>query len=854
MCNLIVENMGKTIWIIVIFAVLMPDLSFANEKTGSQIFRENNLVSQTPELATEWLNEGNIVSQNTKPDTATPVLVTGVRLNSTERGLEVILETPNGQKLQPVMSEAGTTLIANIPNAILVLSGNKEFHADNPSNDITSITVTQTAISTIRISIAGKDALPIASIKPESSGLVLSLVPNLDPEEEVTVTVLGDQQQGYQVPNASTATRTDTPIRDIPQSIQVIPQEIIRDQRVTTIRDAVRNVSGVIEGDTFGGNLDSFLIRGFSATILRNGFRGRSFGQFAAETTLNEVTNLERIEVLKGPASVLYGNAEPGGIINLVTKQPLREPYYAVDLQIGSFGFIKPSIDLSGPLTEDRSLRYRLNATYQSAAGFRQPFEQNSQRFFISPTLSWDISDRTNLTLDFAYLNDKRPFDQGIVAFGNSIANIPYSRNLGEPNDIFRVEQFSIGYRLEHRFDDNLKIRNAFTYLQARNFDYKVQPNDLDESTSLLPRDFDSNNDLSVNYGLQTDLNAKFNTGSIQHNLLVGFDLNRQTTNGTNRGLATGTAPAINIFNPIYLGKPPLSEFTTLNRDNYGKVDTLGIFFQDQIAIWDNLKLLIGGRFDLISLKNEDRLSNTVTTQDDSAFTPRVGLVYQPIPPVSLYASYGQSFNPNFARDANNNFLQPERGNQIEVGLKADLNPKLSLNLAGYWLTKTNIATTDPGNVNASIAIGEIQSQGIELDIAGEISPGWNVIASYANTNSKVTKSNDYPIGLRTALVPDNTFSLWTTYELQSGDLKGLGFGLGVYYFAERPGDFNNSYTLPSFLRTDATIFYKHNNWRFAINIKNLFNEKYIESVAYGRSRITPGDPFTIVGSLAIEF
>ncbi len=548
----------------------------------------------------------------------------------------------------------------------------------------------------------------------------------------------------------------------------------------------------------------------------------------------------------------MYGNAEPGGIINLVSKQPLAEPYYSAELQVGNFGFVRPTVDISGPFTEDRSVRYRLNATYQNSDSFRRPFDQNFQRFFISPVLTWDISDQTNLTFELAYLNDRRPFDQGIVAFGDGIADIPFSRNLGEPDDIFDVEQLNLGFQLKHRFNKNLQLRTAFNYLRSNNFDYKVQPGDLDESTGVLPREFDSNSDIANSYGLQTELQADFNTGSVQHKLLFGLDLTRQTTDGTNRGIPVGTP--INIFDPIYLGKPGLSEFTTLFRDNFGAANTIGVFFQDQISILGNLKFLVGGRFDAVDLRNEDRIDNSITTQSDSAFTPRLGLVYQPIEPISLYAGYGQSFNPNFARNVNNNFLAPERGNQFEVGVKAELNSRLSLNLAAYQLTKTNIATTDPDNPDFSVAIGEVRSRGIELDVAGEILPGWNIIASYAYTDSQITESNDSPIGLKAALVPENAFSIWTNYELQNGALKGLGFGLGLYYLSERPGDFSNSYTLPSFLRTDAALFYKRNNLRLAINIRNLFNQDYIESVAFGRSRITPGAPFTVIGSISYEF
>jgi len=799
---------------------------------------------------------------------ASPAQITGVQLNPTPEGLEVLLETTAGASTLVQGSQQGNRFIAEISNAQLALPTGDSFRQENPTEQIALVTVAPLDANRIQVVVTGNQAAPTGQVFVRGEqGLVLKVdvtpapttttpEPIQTAEEaepiELVVTAEREPEPGYRVEQATTATRTDTPLRDIPQSIQVVPRQVIEDQAAITLRDALRNVSGVVEGDNFGGNVDSFIIRGFSATVLRNGFRGRSFGRFAAETTLNELSNLERIEVLKGPAALLYGNAEPGGIINLVSKQPLAEPYYSTDLQIGNFSFVRSTIDISGPLTSDRSVRYRVNAAYQNSDSFRQPFNQDFQRSFINPVIAWDITDQTDLILDFAYLNDRRPFDQGIVAFGDSVADIPFSRSLGEPDDFYDVEQTNLALRLNHRFNENIQIRGAFNWLRSEDLDYKVQPGELDESTGILPREFDSNNDVANSYGLQTELQADFNTGSIQHRLLLGLDFTRQTTDGTNRGIPIGTP--INIFDPVYSGKPDLSEFTTLFRDNFGSINTVGIFVQDQISLLENFKLLLGGRFDAVDLRNLDRIDDSVSTQSESAFTPRIGLVYQPIQPISIYTGYGSSFNPNFARDVNGNFLAPERGNQFEIGARAELDPRLNINLAAYQLTKNNIATTDLNNPDFSVAIGEIRSRGIELDVAGEILPGWNIIASYAYTDSKITESNDSPIGLRSALVPENAFSLWTNYELQEGSLRGLGFGLGLYYFGERFGDFANSYTLSSFLRTDAAIFYRRDNFRAAINIRNLFDEQYIESVSYGRSRISPGAPFTIIGTLSYEF
>jgi iron complex outermembrane receptor protein len=287
----------------------------------------------------------------------------------------------------------------------------------------------------------------------------------------------------------------------------------------------------------------------------------------------------------------------------------------------------------------------------------------------------------------------------------------------------------------------------------------------------------------------------------------------------------------------------------------------LGIYLQDQIAFSDNFKLLIGGRFDTVDQNQFDRLSDTRTIQYDEAFTPRIGIVYQPIQPISLYASYSRSFAPNFAQSANNTFLEPERGTQYEVGVKVDFNDKLSATLAAYEITKTNIATPDPNDPdNFSVPIGEQRSRGIELDISGEILPGWNIIAAYGYTDAEITQSNDLRVGSRVPRVPEHKVSLWTTYQFRQGDLQGLGFGLGLYYLSDRVGgdiptnEADDTFTLPSYLRTDAAIYYKRDNWRAAINIENLFGVRYFESFNFGRNTVIPGAPFTVIGTISFEF
>nr|WP_235927107.1 TonB-dependent receptor [Gloeocapsopsis dulcis] len=785
------------------------------------------------------------------------VQVTGVQVNPTQNGIEVVLETTDEQLATPATSVVGNALIAYIPNAVLVLPKGEEFQIANPAEGIALVTVTPRG-DEVRVAITGIDAPPTAEVRSFEQRLLLSVTPGSGDAAEtdddaIQIFVTGERDEGYYVPDASTATRTDTPLRDIPQSIQVIPRQVIEDQQVVRLEDAVRNVSGVASAGSFGGTGEYFNIRGFNnfTPTARNGFLFRDSLGFLAETA-----NIERVEVIKGPASFLAGRIEPGGFINIITRQPLEEPYYLIETSIGSYGFVRPRFDFSGPLTTDGSLLYRLNGVYEYSDGFRD-YDQNAERFFIAPVLAWRISDNTTLTAELEYLNEERPFDRGIPAVGDEVADIPIDRILGEPDDVREVESLRVGYRLEHRFNEDWTVRNAFSFYSSDSFDFRAEPQELNESTGELTRLFRLNDDLTESYLLQTDLQGNFRTGSIEHRLLVGFDLGRETNVGIALGAPEGLTPSINIFNPVYdvIPRPERSDLTVVGFNSSSRTDSLGVLLQDQIAFSDQFKVLIGGRFDIVDQESENLTSGIVSSQYDEAFSPRIGVIYQPIEALSLYASYSRSFTPNFGTLADGSLLEPQRATQYEIGVKADLlEDQLFATLALYDITRTNIPTTDPNNLDFVIPAGEVRSQGIELDLSGEILPGWNVIASYGYNDARVTESNNLPEELRFFNVPRHTASLWTTYFIQSGDLEGLGFGAGIFYVGERPGDFDNTFELPSYLRTDAAIYYRRGNWRAALNFKNLFNVRHFTSTDFGRPTIQPGALFTVIGSVSVEF
>ncbi|MFP4099888.1 TonB-dependent receptor plug domain-containing protein [Coleofasciculus sp.] len=302
------------------------------------------------------------------------VQVTGVQVNPTEMGLDIILETSEGFALQAETRSEDNTLIADIPNAVLLLPESEAFRQDNPVEGIAAVTVTQQDVNSIRVTVTGTEAVPTAAVISSASGLVLSLTtaPDTaemppDAPEEIEIVVTAEPEIGYRAPRATTGTRTDTPIRDVPQSIQVIPQEVIEDRQVTRLSELADNVSGVQPSVGYGGlPSNQTFIRGFRSGVnLRDGFRDFGF------LSPRDVSNIERVEFLRGPASVLYGNLEPGGIVNTVTEQPLPNPFYEVSMTVGNYDFYRPTIDLTGPLTENRELLYRLNVAYENADSYR---------------------------------------------------------------------------------------------------------------------------------------------------------------------------------------------------------------------------------------------------------------------------------------------------------------------------------------------------------------------------------------------------------------------------------------------------------------------------------------------------
>ena len=652
--------------------------------------------------------------------------------------------------------------------------------------------------------------------------------------------------EGYLATRSATATKTDTPIIDTPASIQVVPRAVIEDQGATRLTDVVRNVSSVQISGSNGNRQDIIQIRGFAANrIARDGFLSvPSYGDAGQQG----MANVERVEVLKGPPSVLYGPADPGGLVNVVTKKPEAEPQYSVTGRAGSFDFYRGDIDLNQPLTEDGKLLGRFIASYQYSDSFRDRFI-DSKRIQIAPSLRWIPTSRTTVDLQLEYYKQNQQNDFGLVAVDGDALALPRKRFLGEPGDRIKADELRVQTTIDHQFNDDWSLQTLARFSDTSQTPTQSYPFGLEADGRTLNRRFFDVHSSWQNYALQANLTGQFETGPLEHQLLFGADSNFTRFEAASR---SADQNPIDIFNPVYGGTiGPLSDPFKQDR----RIDFYGAYLQDLISIGDHWKLLLGGRFDTAKTRF-DRNDVNVTDKWDQAFSPRAGLVYQPIDDLSIYASYTTSFLPPLSGASfDGEEFEPEEGEQFEIGVKRDwFDGRLSTTLAAYQLTRSNVSTADPQNPTFSIQVGEQRSRGVEFDVAGELAPGWNIIGSLAYLDAEVTKDNTLPVGNQLVNAPKWSGSLWATYAFQGSPLRGLEIGGGVFVVGDRKADFANQVDIDGYARVDLFARYEiSDNISLALNIDNLFDENYIEGVS-GSNFMDPGAPRSVFGTVQVRF
>lgn len=665
----------------------------------------------------------------------------------------------------------------------------------------------------------------------------------------------------YRRKSATTATKTDTPLMQTPMSVQIIPQQILKDQQVIRLEDALKNISGVSREQSYGPIYDSFMLRGFSAnaSVYRNGLR-------LAEQSF-ETANLQQIEVLKGPASILYGRIDPGGMINISTKKPLDSPYYAVEQQFGSYDLYRTTIDATDAITKDKTLLYRLNMAYSDADSFRDFVSK--ERFFIAPSFTWRPNERFESNVNFEYRHDRFNSDYGIPPLGNRPAPVPISWSSAEKNTQSTLESYTVGLDWSYKFNQNWKLTNRFLFQQANYQWNELWQGGLSKDTSTGRWLVDRSGLLhgpgtSNNYATNLDLTGKFDTFGIKHTALLGFDYyvkERHDYDNNWDPLDAAHAPPMDLFNPVH-GLVSIPNNLPKNAFWLDESEWYGIYFQDQMTLWDKVHLLAGGRYD-----NATRQSAFASTEaglkptpnDVSELNPRVGLLYQPMQWLSLYGNYVTSVGVDNGLSADGLPLKPEHAQQYEFGMKNEFfNGQLSTSLAYYHIDKLNIAIPDPNNRFFSRSIGAARSQGIELDINGKVTDKLSLIASYAYTDARITNDHDSAGGLgntgkRLPNVAEHSGSVWTKYDIS----KQFSLGTGVYVAGEREGDPANSYQMPGYTRWDAMAAYRFDIGKYRLttqlNVNNILDQQYYLNSNTG-TQILPASPLSFLGSIKLEY
>ncbi|MDP3608383.1 MAG: TonB-dependent receptor [Methylophilus sp.] len=658
---------------------------------------------------------------------------------------------------------------------------------------------------------------------------------------------------GYVAKRSATGTKTDTSILETPASVQVITRDVIEDQVALNLKDVYENVSGVQQaGNTLNAQTEVLpIIRGFeSPNLMRNGLRATNAGAV-------DLVNVERVEVLKGPASILYGALEPGGIVNYVTKRPQAESSHRVEQQLGSYDFRRTTVDSTGALNKDETLLYRVNVAHTDSNSFRDSMDLD--RIAIAPSLLWKPSDNTELLVDFSYLKEKQPYDTGVPLFTNGKPRVSESTSfIDDTLDGRTNEDYYVGYQLSHTFNSTWSIRNQLQYHRADNQNESLRPRGIQGNNLLLRYQNEDRVDDEVQFVL--DGTAKFKTGSIDHTFLIGTELIEQETEWQRFRV---NAPSVAISNdPVVNFVPPAN--LTLS-DERAKTRWTSLYFQDQLSLLEDgrLKLLLGGRFDDVVTSGSN---NGVATQrvEDQAFTGRLGALFMLTDQHSAYLSASQSFRPQTPStvDETGNPLDPTTGRQYEIGLKSTFFAERFLTtIAFYDIEKKDVAVFNQALFNATGQNAffpgiKQRSRGVELDATGNLTDQIKVVASYAYTDTEVLENRNDPtqVGQPLGSVSPNAARVWLTYDfVNGGPLAGLGMGIGARYVDESTAQFDTNLKLDAYTVADFSLWYNWKNVRASMNVKNLFDREYIAR-ASDATIAHPGIPRSLFVSLSAFF
>ncbi|WP_234265522.1 TonB-dependent siderophore receptor [Hydrogenophaga sp. NFH-34] len=686
-----------------------------------------------------------------------------------------------------------------------------------------------------------------------------------------TVVVTG-VPESYQAPVSDTATRTDTPSLQTAQSIQVVPRAVIDDQNALTLTDAVRNVSGVQHDFGFNGSLQPLLIlRGFPTTSMTamSSMSGSSSYYLDGTKVMGvpiNMANVQAVEVIKGPSSVLYGRAEPGGLVNVVTKPIAAVPEWGFEQTIGQRGLSRTLIEAAGALNTDATLRGRVAVSHYTTDSIRDFVEDRLSSF--TGGLAWVPNARTSVTATLDHSDNRYRTDYGIPAVGDRPADLPWSRQYNDSPYLSSAKTTSFKLDASHRFNDTWQLKGRLLSLNSDTAEMDIATYRADLGMGMLPgQTCPGTGDPLCRYyfgvrpdgryqvdQFNADLTGKFQTGGVGHTVLVGFDTYRTKKTGTTY---MQQISSVDVYNPMLGHTPGLDPMMAMPQDYDDHNRWTSFYVQDQLALGHGVFLTGALRHD----RTNAVFGMPGTEPNKQSFTtPRLGAVWQFAPNQSVYAQYQDAVAANNGRDTvTGAALAAERGRQVEVGHKIELfDGKLNSTVALFQLTKRNrgASVLDPRSPTGTnvVTMGEAVARGLEWDISGQVTSKLSLIGSYAYTDTEVTRDPTYQ-GMKLANVARHAASLWARYAIDSQ----WAVGGGVFAQSARPGDSGNTFRMPGYARVDAMVAY-----RFALgaskaslqfNLDNVFNRKYYTSShQFVQDWIKLGNPRTAKLTLRVDY
>ena len=663
-----------------------------------------------------------------------------------------------------------------------------------------------------------------------------------------SATVMITDSGGYQLGAISSATRTLTLLRDVPQSITVVTKDQIRDQSMQNIADVVNYVPGITshQGEN---NRDQLIIRGnsTSADFFLNGVRDDV--QY-----YRDLYNVDRVEALKGPNAMTFGRGGGGGVINRVTKSAGFSPLREIALQGGSFSNKRLTADFDQPLND--KVAVRVNGLYENSGSFRNFVRLG--RYGINPTLTISPTNRTTVGVSFEHFHDGRTADRGLPSYLGRPADLPISTFFGDPRKSRARARVDLAAgTIQHQIG-GLNIRNRTQFGDYDRFYQNYVPGAVNASKTSVNLTAYNNATKRQNLFNQTDLTYSLTTGKIKHTMLTGIELGRQLTdNLRHTGFFNNTTTTIQVAyeNPV-ISTPITFRQSATDADNHLKTSVGAAYAQDQIEFSRRVQIITGVRFDYFDLQFHNNRNGDQLRRIDRLFSPRLGVVVKPISALSIYGNYSVSFLPSSGDQFSSltvitQQVKPEKFSNYEVGAKWDVHRNLAFTAALYRQDRTNTRSIDPNDPTRIVQTGSQRTNGFELGANGYITRKWQVVGGYAFQHAFINSATTAaPRGAQVAMVPRHTFSLWNNYQL----INKLGFGLGLVNRDDIFAAIDNTVVLPGYTRADAAVFFNFNEkWRLQANLTNLLDGKYYVN-ADGNNNISPGTPRGVRVSLSASF